>query len=183
MSNVSEASISISDSHSPGSIPDCYTDYELLYNDAPISAIVICNTSDGVRSGIWFSKRLLKLFSLEVLVRQCSNDENDPKVMCVASLTPVAAMVRYNNGDRHLESIYLFHPDCDKFRLNSLFAIQKVFHVRRVGTDSVENLAIVPGATTPPLTAPEVYVKEGIETSESVEESRLDRSEPSEHTP
>jgi len=173
MTEVSEVS---------GSIPDCYTDYELLYNDAPISATVIC-TSNGVKSGIWFSKRLLKLFSLEIFVRQCSNDENDPKVMCVASLTPVTAMVRYNSGDKHLESIYLFHPDCDKFRYNSLYAILKIFHIFRVGTGSVKNLVVVPGATTPPLTVPEVYVKEEIETSESVEESRLDRSEPSEHTP
>jgi len=181
MSNVSE--VSVSDSHSSGSIPDCYTDYELLQDGAPISATVICKTGNEVMSGIWFSKRFLNLFSLKVLVRQCSNDDNDPKVMCVASLIPVTAMVRYSSGDRHLESIYLFHPDCNKFKYNSLFAIKKAFHTRRVEIKRVKNLALVPGATTPPLNLPEVYVIGETETSESVEESRLDRSEPSEHTP
>jgi hypothetical protein len=180
MSNVSE--VSVSDS-SAGSIPDCYTDYELFHNGAPISATVICKSGDEVRSGIWLSKRFLNLFSLEVLVRQCSNDENDPKVICVASLIPVTAMVRYSSGDRHLESIYLFHPDCDKFKYNSLFAIKKAFHIRRVEIKGVKNLALVPGATTPPLTVPEVYVIGETETSEPLEESRLDRSEPSERTP
>jgi hypothetical protein len=38
MSEVSEVEF---DSSSPGSIPDCYTDYELLYNDAPIFAPIL----------------------------------------------------------------------------------------------------------------------------------------------